>query len=470
MWKMDQKKYEEKISAALIYQTAGKITKSLGLVYEAHLPGASIGSRCTIVTNSSSNNSDGVDAEVIGFKDKRVYLMPLEPVYGINNDSLVLLKNLSSTVSLSAALWGRVINAKGEPIDGKGPISLKNSHERNLYETGASPLERPIISEKLDLGLRVLNGITTCGKGQRVGILAGSGVGKSILLGMIARNTQADISVISLVGERGREVREFIERDLGEEGLKRSVIIVSPSDTSPLLRMRCAFLAATVAEYFRDQKKDVLLMMDSVTRFCMAQREIGLSLGEPPATKGYPPSVFSTMPRLFERAGTLTNSGSITGLFTVLVEGDDMDDPIADSARSFLDGHIVLSRKLAEKNHFPAVDVLQSSSRVMPNVSDEHHLKHAGLIREWIASYTSAEDLINIGAYVPGSNQKIDTAVALKDKIDAFLRQDRSERSSMDETLALMSAIVRRAESLQASPETEETQAVPGAENAALRF
>ena len=305
-----------------------------------------------------------------------------------------------------------------------------------------------MIEEPLDLGIRALNGLLTCGKGQRMGIMAGSGVGKSVLLGMMARNTKADVNVIALIGERGREVREFIERDLGPEGLKRSIVIVATSDSSALIRTRASFLAATIAEYFRDLGNDVLLMMDSVTRFCMAQREIGLSLGEPPASKGYTPSVFAMLPRLLERAGTGANGKSITGLYTVLVDGDDMDEPIADAARSILDGHVVLSRKLAQQNHFPAIDVLASASRVMPAVTSEDHLSWAGQVKEWMAIYKQAEDIINIGAYVRGSNPKIDQAIGVQERVQGFLRQKVGESADFDESLALIHGIVRSGEGM----------------------
>ena len=315
-----------------------------------------------------------------------------------------------------------------------------------------------MITEPLDLGVRAVNGLLTTGKGQRIGIMAGSGVGKSVLLGMMARHTAADVNVIALIGERGREVREFIERDLGPEGMKRTVVVVSTSDKSPLLRMRGAFLATTIAEYFRDQGKDVLLMMDSVTRFCMAQREIGLSLGEPPASKGYTPSVFSTLPKLLERSGMAPHKGSITGIYTVLVDGDDMDDPIADSSRSILDGHIVLSRKIAQRNHFPAIDVLQSASRVMRSVIDENQLQWSSQVREWMATYAQTEDLINIGAYVRGSNPRVDQAVAVQDKINAFLRQGIDERADYAETLAQLHGISRSGEAFLAAAGAQQGQ------------
>ncbi|MCM2277265.1 MAG: FliI/YscN family ATPase [Oligoflexia bacterium] len=447
---LDRESIGERLDHALLYHEAGKVTKSLGLVYEAHLPGASIGSICRILSSGDPRAAGGVDAEVIGFRDKRVMLMPYDEAHGVNNDTLVMLQKRISTIPVGEALLGRVIDGKGNPIDGKGPLvapgMIGRFEERSLYGAPTHPLEREVIREPLDLGIRSINGLLTAGKGQRMGIMAGSGVGKSVLLGMMARNTSADVNVIALIGERGREVREFIERDLGPEGLERSVVVVSTSDKSPLLRMRGAYLATTIAEYFRDQGNDVLLLMDSVTRFCMAQREIGLSLGEPPASKGYTPSVFAALPKLMERAGMAPGRGSITGLYSVLVEGDDMDDPIADTARSILDGHIVLSRRIAQRNQFPAVDVLQSASRVMNAVISREHRQWAGQIREWLALYAQAEDLINIGAYVKGANPKVDQAVAVIDRINALLRQDIEEKSTYAETAALMHGIVRSAE------------------------
>jgi flagellum-specific ATP synthase len=450
-WKISRSHYEEKLGQSLLYREAGKITKSIGLIFEAQLPGAGVGSLCSILPAGNRQNSEDqevVEAEVIGFKDKRVLLMPFEEVHGVNKDSLVVLKRKISSVSVGAALLGRVLDGQGNPIDGKGKIDLGSMHfeDRGLYQKPSHVLDRAVVSKPLDLGVRCINGLLTCGQGQRMGIMAGSGVGKSVLLGMISRRTQADVNVIALIGERGREVREFIERDLGPEGLKRSVVVVSTSDKSPLLRMRGAFLATTIAEYFRDQGKSVLLMMDSITRFCMAQREIGLSMGEPPASKGYTPSVFSTIPKLLERAGTSPGKGSITGLYTVLVEGDDMDDPIADSVRSILDGHIVLSRKIAQRDHFPAIDVLQSTSRVMRAVIGPDHLSWSSQIKEWMATYSQVEDLVNIGAYVRGSNPKIDQAVAVHDRLNEFLKQKVDDSSDMQETLARMHSLVRAGE------------------------
>ncbi|MBN22286.1 MAG: flagellum-specific ATP synthase FliI [Bdellovibrionaceae bacterium] len=444
---MNYKEINKRLSQALIYKEAGKITKVVGLLYEAYLPGAAVGSRCRVYP-SGEVSSESIEAEVVGFKDNRVLLMPFREIQGVNTDSLVVLKQRSSSVNVSSSLLGRVIDATGRPLDFKGPIvhESKEMEARNLYQPTLNPVTRTLIREPLDLGVRAINSLLTCGKGQRVGIMAGSGVGKSVLLGMMAKNTAADINVIALIGERGREVREFIENELGEEGMKRSVVVVATSDQSPLVRMRGAFLATSIAEYFRDRDKSVLLLMDSVTRFCMAQREIGLSMGEPPASKGYTPSVFSTLPKLLERAGTNSGKGSITGLYTVLVEGDDMDDPIADSARSILDGHIVLTRKLAQKNHFPAIDVLSSASRVMNSVISEEHAQLAAKIREWKSIYESSEDLINIGAYVKGTNAEIDKAILVKDKITKMLRQGINEKSTLTDSIASMRSIQRFAE------------------------
>lgn len=452
---MDRAVYDERLSQALLYTGAGKVTKSLGLLFEAYLPGAAVGSLCKIVVSGDPHTSAGIEAEVVGFKDKRVLLMPFEEVLGVNNDSLVVLLKKASSVQVGDDLLGRVLDGRGVPIDLGGAITEINTRieERSLYRRPSHPLGRSRISEPLDLGVRAINGLLTCGKGQRIGIMAGSGVGKSVLLGMMAKRTAADVNVIALIGERGREVREFIERDLGPEGLKKSVIVVSTSDKSPLLRMRGAFLATTIAEYFRDQGKDVLFLMDSVTRFCMAQREIGLSLGEPPASKGYTPSVFSTIPKLLERAGMGEKKGSITGIYSVLVEGDDLDDPIADSVRAILDGHIVLSRKIAQRNHYPAIDVLQSTSRVMRDVASKDHSRWAGLIREWIATYAQAEDLINIGAYVRGANPGVDQAVGVIERINQFLRQKEDESTTFQRTLEEMYSIVRLGESIKDSYE-----------------
>jgi flagellum-specific ATP synthase len=436
---IETKKYLEPLARSVLYGFTGKVSKSLGLTFEAHLPAAAVGS---IARLDIGFGQKPVLAEVIGFRQSSVVLMPLEEVHGINNQSRVTLLSKQASVRVSESLLGKVLDGAGLSMDGS-QLTLEGK-EMPLYSKPVNPLERAPIRDSLDLGVRALNGLITCGQGQRLGIMAGSGVGKSVLLGMIARYTKADVNVIALVGERGREVREFLERDLGPEGLARSVVVVATSEQSALLRMRAAYLATTIAEHFADSGKKVLLLMDSLTRFCMAQREIGLSMGEPPATKGYTPSVFATLPRLLERAGVRgKKGGSITGLYTVLVEGDDLDDPIADSARSILDGHVVLSRQLADKGHFPSIDALKSVSRVMRSVVSPEHQDLAGAMRELMSVYREAEDLINIGAYVKGSNPKIDKAIELQDFINRFLRQDVSDRSTLQDTVSLMRAIVR---------------------------
>jgi flagellum-specific ATP synthase len=370
-------------------------------------------------------------------------MMPLAEMRGIGLGARITLRRQVATIKVGEDLLGRVVDGLGKPIDSLGEI--EGTREVSLYSEVRNPLDRRPIREPLDLGVRAINGALTIGRGQRVGIMAGSGVGKSVLLGMMARNTKADVNVIALIGERGREVREFIEHDLGTEGLKRSIVICVTSDQSALLRMRGAFVATAIAEYFSSLGKQVLLMMDSVTRFAMAQREIGLSTGEPPASKGYTPSVFSTLPKLLERAGSFENEGSITGLYTVLVEGDDMDDPIGDSVRSIVDGHIVLSRSLAHKAHFPAIDILQSASRVMRAVTTNDHSRLAMKLRENLAIYKDAEDLINIGAYKAGSNPKIDKAIKLNDALTDFLKQRIEEKSDFQTGLRQLQNILGNA-------------------------
>ncbi|MCB0365221.1 MAG: FliI/YscN family ATPase [Bdellovibrionaceae bacterium] len=430
---LNVEKYATTLRLTKVTKDIGKITQVTGFTLKGFLPGACVGSVCAVYPTGSA---ESFLAEVVGFQDRQVVMMPLGEMRGVGLGSKVELLRQRATVPVGTELLGRVIDGLGRPIDGKG--ELEALEDRQLYGEASNPLFRPPIDQPLSLGVRAIDGLITVGQGQRVGILAGSGVGKSVLLGMIARNTNADVNVIALIGERGREVREFIEQNLGEEGLKRSVVIVATPDQSPLVRMRGAFVATTIAEYFCDQGNNVLLMMDSLTRFGMAQREIGLSTGEPPASKGYTPSVFALLPKLLERAGRFEGKGSITGLYTVLVEGDDMDDPIGDSVRSIVDGHIVLDRKLAQKGHFPAIDVLQSTSRVMRFIISDHHLAMALFIRENMAVYKEAEDLLNIGAYKEGSNPKIDQAVQIHDGIEAFLRQGEREASPPGETLGGM--------------------------------
>lgn len=428
-------KYERISKSTRVLKESGKVTRVIGYLVEGYLPGASIGS----IADLSLSNGDTVEAEVIGLTDQKVLLMPFRDVQGIRLGSSIVLKRSVANVQVGEGLLGRVIDATGTPIDGKGPIVTTD--EFPIYESFTNPLERPPIDEALQLGVRALDGTITVGKGQRVGIMAGSGVGKSVLLGMMAKNTTADINVIALIGERGREVKEFIENVLGEEGLKRSVVICVTGDQNALLRKRGAFLATAISEYFAKAGNDVLLTMDSVTRFAMAQREIGLSSGEPPATKGYTPSVFALLPKLLERVGRFSQ-GSVTGLYTVLVEQDDMDDPIGDAVRSIVDGHIVLDRKLAAKAHFPAIDVLQSASRVMNNIVDAQHMKNAMRLKEMLATYREAEDLINIGAYQQGTNPQIDQAINLYPSIIQFLKQGMGESTDFDHSVQILDSIV----------------------------
>lgn len=434
---LNLKKYTDLIDSIHLSKDSGKVTEVTGMLVKGYLPGASVGSICKIAPS-------GVErqflAEVIGFRDQSVLMMPLHETRGVGLGAKITLAQQSASVRVNEDLLGRVVNGLGQTIDG-GP-EIEASREVPLYSEVRNPLDRKPIRQSLDLGVRAINAAMTIGRGQRVGIMAGSGVGKSVLMGMMARNSKADVNVIALIGERGREVREFIENDLGPEGMARSVVVVVTSDQSPLLRMRGAFVATAIAEYFSGTGKNVLLMMDSVTRFAMAQREIGLSAGEPPASKGYTPSVFATLPRLLERAGSFEGEGSITGLYTVLVEGDDMDDPIGDSVRSIVDGHIVLSRKLAHRAHFPSIDVLQSASRVMTNVANNDHQRLAQKLREVLAIYRDAEDLINIGAYKPGANPKIDKAIKVIDPVNAFLRQRIDERTDMTKTLRELQGIL----------------------------
>jgi flagellum-specific ATP synthase len=419
--------YFHKIAELDPVKTIGTVKRAVGLVVESLGPPVSIGELCEIAGTDRKEGS--IPAEVVGFRDNYVISMPLYKVHGVKLGDKVICRKKKASIPVGPALLGRVVNAMGEPIDDHGPIEA--SEEYPLHASETNPLDRKNIEETLGTGVRTIDGLLTCGKGQRVGIFGGSGVGKSTLLGMMARYTSADVNVISLIGERGREVRGFIEKDLGEEGLKRSVVVVSTSDQPPLLRIRAALVATTIAEYFRNMGKDVLLVMDSVTRFAMAQREVGLAAGEPPSSKGYTPSVFALLPRLFERAGNFMSGGSITGFYTVLVEGDDMTEPIADSVRSLLDGHVVLSRELAWRNHYPCIDVLSSVSRLMPDLVQQSHLQKVGKIREWLSTYRKAEDMLNIGAYVKGSNPKIDQALKKIDAINSLLIQRSDERVSL---------------------------------------
>lgn len=398
----------------------GRIIEITGLTIKATGIDVSIGEACRIYSDQAAP----VDAEVVGFKDGKVILMATGEVSGIRHGSRVLSLGKNISVKVGDGLIGRVIDAAGNPLDGKGPLE---GMDYSLVASEINPLKKQTIGQPIDIGVRAINGLLTCGKGQRVGIMAGSGVGKSVLLGMIAKYSEASVNVIALIGERSREVREFVEKNLGAEGLRKSVVVVSTSNQTPLAKVRGAFTATAIAEYFRSCGKDVLLLMDSLTRVAMAQREIGLAVGEPPTTRGYTPSVFALLPKLLERVGTSEKAGSITGLYTVLVEGDDMMDPVADMSRSILDGHIVLSRDLAMDNHYPSIDVLQSISRVMSHVIDERHREYAGKFIEILSTYKKFEDMINLGAYKPGSNYKVDYAISLIDKLRNYLRQNMNE-------------------------------------------
>ncbi|MBQ2407105.1 MAG: flagellar protein export ATPase FliI [Lachnospiraceae bacterium] len=419
------------------YKKLGKVANVVGLTIESAGPDAKMGDMCKIYTDT--NKTKSILAEVVGFKDKKTLLMPYEETEGIGLGCIVENMNYPLGVVVGESLLGRTLDGLGRCVDGFIPDSV-SSKRYPLDAPPPDPMSRKIINEVLPLGVKAVDGLITVGKGQRIGIFAGSGVGKSTLMGMFARNTKADINVIALIGERGREVREFIERDLGEEGMKRSIVVVATSDRPALERKTAAKTATAIAEYFRDQGKDVLLMMDSLTRFSMAQREIGLASGEPPVTRGYPPSVYSEMPKLLERAGC-ADKGSITGLYTVLVDGEDFNEPITDTARSILDGHIMLTRKLANKNHYPAVDVLQSISRCMSMIASKEHKAAAGKLKNIMATYNEAEDLINIGAYKKGSNPGIDNAINKIDSVNEFLLQSTEDKFDFDETINILQGL-----------------------------
>lgn len=426
---LDFGKYYDIINNTHLTKDSGKVTDVTGLLIKGYIPSVSIGSICEIQGAAAKP----ILAEVVGFKDRQVLMMSLSDMRGISMGSKITLAKSVATVKVSEELLGRVVDGLAQPLDGKPDLEMIK--EVPLYSEVVNPLSRKPIRESLDVGVRAINAAVTVGRGQRVAIMAGSGVGKSVLMGMMAKETEADVNVIALIGERGREVREFIENELGPEGMKKTVVVCVTSDQSPLLRMRGAYVATAIAEYFADQGKNVLLVMDSVTRFAMALREIGLSIGEPPSTRGYTPSVFSTLPKLLERAGNFENSGSITGFYTTLVESDDMNDPIGDAVRSIVDGHIVLSRDLAHKGHFPAIDILQSASRVMKSVSSPEHSRNAMKLREILAIYKESEDLINIGAYKMGANPKIDKAIKSIDAINDFLKQRTDDHCSMNQCL-----------------------------------
>lgn len=425
-------RYKKIINQTKPTQEVGKIVQIIGLIIEADGPKASIGDLCYIYNKL---DSEPVWAEVVGFKEKKILLMPLGSMEGLMPGAVVMNSGSSMQIEVGPQLLGRVLDGLGRPIDNLGEIN-----SQHFYSTHAeiiNPLNRQLIRTPLSLGIRAIDGFITAGKGQRLGVFAGSGVGKSTTLAMMAKNTNADLNVIALIGERGREVREFIETTLGPEGMKRSIVVVATSEQPSLVKIKAGFVATAIAEYFRDQGKDVLFMLDSVTRIAMAQREVGLAVGEPPATRGYTPSVFALMPKLLERAGS-NEHGTITGLYTVLVEGDDFNEPISDTARSILDGHIMLSRDLAHKNHYPAVDVLQSVSRVMKDVTQKEHVAAAGKIRTLLAAYKKNEDLINIGAYVNGSDAETDQAIRFMPDINKFLQQQVDEKTDYQTTVSAL--------------------------------
>lgn len=424
------------VTDRFFYNCYGKVAKVVGLTVESIGPEAKLGDLCRIVVEKDAGLS--VMAEVVGFHENRLLLMPYESMDGIGVGCVVENTGHPLTVSVGDELLGHTLDGLGRPTDSDQEIILPVQYPADRLPP--DPMKRKIIDQVLPLGVKAVDGLLTVGRGQRIGIFAGSGVGKSTLMGMFARNTKADINVIALIGERGREVREFIERDLGPEGMARSVVVVATSDKPALIRKKAAMTATAIAEYFRDQGRDVLLMMDSLTRFSMAQREIGLASGEPPVTRGYPPSVYAELPKLLERAGT-SELGSITGLYTVLVDGDDFNEPITDTARGILDGHIVLNRKLAQKNHYPAIDVLASISRVMSSIASKEQKEVAGKLKNVMATYAEAEDLINIGAYKNGSNKEIDYAIAKNGAVNAYLLQRTDEKFEFEQEIELLKNI-----------------------------
>ncbi len=432
---IDWEKYIDAVDNCLSIELEGRVVKVVGLIVEGDGLNTGIGSLCEI----SNDNNDTIMAEVVGFRDDRVLLMPYGDVRGIRVGSRIVLIEKSPAAEVGDGFLGRVIDGMGNPIDGKGPILKKIKYP--LYGKPVNPLERVNISELMDVGISALNALVPLGRGQRIAIMAGSGVGKSVLMGMMAKHTDADVTVIGLIGERGREVRDFIDNNLGEEGIKKSVLVAATSDSPPLVRMRGAYLATSIAEYFRDQGKNVLLIVDSITRFAMSSRDVGLSAGEPPTNRGYTSSFFVKIPVLLERAGTVKGKGSITGIYTVLVEGDDLNDPVGDTVRSIVDGHIVLSRSLANRGFYPAIEVLESVSRVARDVVSPEHTRIREETIEILSGYADAEDMISIGAYAPGTNPIIDRAIQLKPKLDALRKQGIDIKESYDVSFNKLKAV-----------------------------
>ncbi len=427
MPEIDLSNYIKSVENSEPLRIYGMVTEITGIIIKATGLRTSIGESCKIYTNKNM-----IDAEVVGFRDGKALLMGIGDLAGVRPGSRVLSVGKMASIKVSNHLIGRIVNDRGQPLDGKGEII---GIDYPIYSQTPHPLKRRRITEPLDLGIRALNGLLTCGKGQRLGIMAGSGIGKSVLLGMIARYTEASMNVIALIGERGREVREFVEKDLGKEGMEKSIVVVATSDQPPLSKIRAALMATAIAEYFRDRGNDVLLLMDSITRIAQAQREIGLAIGEPPTSRGYTPSVFALLPKLLERVGTSEKNGSITGIYTVLVEGDDLSEPVADAVRAVLDGHIILSRELAMENIYPSIDILQSISRVMPDIVEPKHKEYSSKFIETYAIYKKFEDMINLGAYKEGSNHKVDDAIKQIDKLKAYIKQGMEEKRDLADSL-----------------------------------
>lgn len=430
-------KYHQRLSDTNTANLIGTVSRATSMLIESLGPEVHVGELCRLTTQSEDKP---VLAEVVGFKDKKTLLMPIADMHGISPKSEVIATGKPFNIKLGMSLKGRILDGLGNPIDCKGPVDYDEI--RPLHTEAPEPLNRPLITNPVSTGIRAIDSLLTCGKGQRMGIFAGSGVGKSTLLGEIARSSTADVNVIALIGERGREVREFIEHNLGEEGLKKSVVVVVTSDKPVVVRLKGAFVATTIAEYLRDKGLNVMLLVDSITRLANAQRELGLAIGEPPTTRGYTPSVFSVLPKLLERTG-ITPKGSITAMYTVLVDGDDLNEPVSDTVRGILDGHIILSRKLAAQNHYPAIDILNSVSRCMIDIVSPGHLEAAQRMRTTYAVYKEAEDMINVGAYVEGKNHNIDFAISMYDKITEFLKQGVDEQSNYEEDIGRLEEMMK---------------------------